>query len=140
MNRRRYVSSVVGAAAGLSGCAAVQTGPESSEEDERVTLRAVRVQNDSDRTAEVDITVVRNGANQFWSQFDIPADGRKAANTIWPTSGESFVVVCQCSTYTSTEIASLEHENNDRGVPYEVRFVIEETGDIEQRLRTVEVP
>lgn len=32
----------------------------------------------------------------------------------------------------------MEHENNDRGVPYEMLFVIEEAGDIEQRLLTVE--
>lgn len=70
----------------------------------------------------------------------MPVDGQRAPATNWPTSGESFVVVARCPTYTSAEVGSLEHENNDRGIPYEMQFVIEETGGIRPNLVGVERP
>lgn len=116
----------------LAGCGAQDA------EAETVTLRRVTVVNDTDDATEVEITVVRNGANQFRSEFTVPAGARRTDGGGWPSTGESFVVVGQTPTFSNTEITSLDHENDATETPHEVRFLIDERGDLRTELVRVD--
>lgn len=114
----------------LAGCG--------TQNAETVRLRRVAVVNDAADAAEVEITVVRNGANQFRSEFTVPAGTRRADGGGWPSAGESFVVVGQTPTFSNTEITSLDHENDATETPHEVRFLIDERGDLRTELVRVD--
>jgi hypothetical protein len=103
-----------------------------------ITLETVRVVNQSSEPTDFDTTVVLNGDNRFQSELAVPADELARPTVAWDDPVESFVVFGDATRYDNYEVVAANHEQNRTDTPLAVEFVIDEQGDVESNLDTVD--